>query len=208
MFKPNWEAIAQEKGLGRTELRILVFASVKVLGKDNILPYSQRALGEALGVAPSVISRAVRKLVKGGLIFQSGHQYRLNSRLTAEQRDIRAVVKLRQQELGEFLELEVQEAELRRRTLERDAQQAEEEVPQSAHSPARRDSPRTRKSSRASANKRQEPALSADATRDGVPQACPLCGTTVALYKDAEGRWGCLACDQWVGTVGGGGTQP
>ena len=35
--------------------------------------------------------------------------------------------------------------------------------------------------------------------------SCPHCGTSGALYQDAEGRWGCLACDRWVEPANGGG---
>ena len=31
--------------------------------------------------------------------------------------------------------------------------------------------------------------------------ACPLCGAVDTLHQDAEGRWGCVACDQWVETL-------
>ena len=171
MFKPNWAAIAQESRLGRTELRLLLFASVKVVGgKENILPYSQRELAAALGVAPSVISRAMRKLVKGGLMFQNGHQYRLNSRLAAEQRDSRTVAKLRHQEAHELQALEAQWA--------KEAGEA--------------DTPSSRRSDRRGVRKAPQAVL------HGKVLPCPRCGTAGTVHQTEDGRWGCLACDQWV----------
>lgn len=84
MFKPNWQAIACDNGLGRTELRVLILSAVS-LGHGNRINLSQREMAEALGLTPSAINRAMRLLVDGGLILQDGHRYTLNSRLCADQ---------------------------------------------------------------------------------------------------------------------------
>lgn len=104
MFEPNWEAIAEEQALGRTELRILLLATAH-LGADNKLMLSQRDMATKLGITPSVISRAMQVLVRGGLVFQDGQRYWLNSRLVARQ-SVGGVIRLREVELAELRALE------------------------------------------------------------------------------------------------------
>lgn len=35
-------------------------------------------------------------------------------------------------------------------------------------------------------------------TRTSRARSCPLCGATGTLSQAADGRWGCVACDEWV----------
>lgn len=100
MFEPNWEAVAQEQSLGRTELRLLLLVSTH-LGAENRILLSQRDIATRLGITPSVVSRAMQVLVQGGLIFQDGQRYWLNSRLVARQ-NIGDVLRLREVELAEL----------------------------------------------------------------------------------------------------------
>ena len=96
IFEPNWQQLCMRGGLRGLELRLLVFCAT-ILGKDNILQLSQKVIAERLEVTPGAISRAMRALVRGGLIFQDGHTYRLNSRLSAKG-EMAGIIRLRHEE--------------------------------------------------------------------------------------------------------------
>ena len=105
MFKPNWQEIATDAELGRTELRVLIWCST-VVGQDQRIRYTQKEIAGILRVRPSVINRAFQLLVSKGLLLQTGRQFALNSRLATDQPTLTELVVLRREEAKALRQIE------------------------------------------------------------------------------------------------------
>ena len=104
MFKPNWREIALDLTIDKLALRVLILCCVS-LGPANMVLLRQRQIAKLLQRDPSDISRAIRALVKMGLILQEGHCLYVNSRLVADQAP-QIVAKMRGQEALQLCALE------------------------------------------------------------------------------------------------------
>ena len=98
MFRPNWEAIAIDGSLSRTDLRVLLLCSAFAAGDDNRVLLSQTEIAEKLGVSLPHISRTVRRFREAGVIFQKGRRLYLNSRLATDAQRVLDLARLRREE--------------------------------------------------------------------------------------------------------------
>ena len=106
MFTPNWDAIATDPTLGKTELRLLLLCATHTT-RDNHITLAQREMAQRLKIGASAVSRGIRALVDGGFLLQDGHLLQINSRLVTDQK-VGDVVKLRREEVERLKALEAE----------------------------------------------------------------------------------------------------
>lgn len=133
MFRPNWGAIIADDRFGKTDLRVLICCSLNTT-ETNRVSLSQAEIATHLNLDTSAVSKAVRVLVRSGLLLQQGHSLHLNSRVAADQTS-KALWGIREDEVDALHEME---AALEHAAQDKEDAHGEDEYPEGPLAPRTR----------------------------------------------------------------------